>query len=102
MVTVNTQPLSLSGRGVPGSTRPSTDEKMLLRRTGVITLWTDIFTLRPALNSGPTTQRTYGSRPRHDGGQDAPVSWLSSLAATVALIGRAGMSGRPEDWMGGN
>jgi len=49
---------------------------MLLSRTGVITLWTDIWTLRPALNSGPSTQRTYGSRPRQDGGQEGPDSWL--------------------------
>lgn len=61
---------------LPGSMRPTRDEKMLLSRTGVMTLWTDIFTLRPELNSGPTTQRTYGSRPRHDVGQEGPVSWL--------------------------
>lgn len=67
---------SVSAQRVPGSTRPSTDEKMLLSRTGVITLWTDIWTLRPELNSGPTTQRTYGSRTRQDGGQDGPDSWL--------------------------
>lgn len=61
---------------VPGSTRPSREEKMLLSRTGVMALCTDILTLRPELNSGPTTQLTYGSRPRHDGGQDGPDSWL--------------------------
>lgn len=62
--------------GLPGSTRPSREEKMLLSRTGVIRFWTDIRTLRPELNSGPRTQRTYGSRPLQDGGQAGPDSWL--------------------------
>lgn len=70
-----------SQQSVPGSTLPSSDEKMLLSRIGFITFWTDIWTLRPLLNSGPTTQRTYGSRPCQGRGQDGPVSWLRHRTA---------------------
>lgn len=58
---------------------------MLLSSTGIITLWTAILTLRPALNCGPTTQRTYGSRTRHDGGQGGPVSWLRHKPSEVTV-----------------
>lgn len=83
---------------------------MLLSWTGVITLWTDILTLRPELNSGPTKQRTYGSRPRQDGGQGGPDSWLRQkpweLTATPGHVAEG--RGLPEqlgsyggaDWQG--
>lgn len=59
---------------------------MLFSRTGVMTLWTDIEILCPALSSGPTAQRTYGSLPRHNGGQDAPDSWLRHTKNAVTSL----------------